>query len=88
MPAHGYVIGFADLAIRQLIKHRLGRESKVFAAVQRHPESSVNELVKVVYDDVHVRLHAVAERSLLAHLHKLEDERRVRETQEKWVATA
>ena len=86
LPAHGWVIGFADGAIRHLIKHRLGREAKVLKGLQALPNSSLGELVKNVYDDVHPRLYPVAERSLLAHLEKLETDKRAKQTKERWLA--
>ena len=42
---------------------------------------TLEELVLEVYDDVHQRLHAVAMRSLAAHLGKLAAEGRVRATE-------
>ena len=54
--------------------------------LQSMPGAKLTELVRGVYDDVHIRLHAVAERSLLAHLHKLEDEKRVRNDADTWLA--
>lgn len=71
LPAHGWVLGFAQEAIRQLIAHRLKREAKVLAALQAQGHSSLDDLVKRVYDDVDPIMHPVAKRSLLAHLEKL-----------------
>ena len=70
-PAHGYVLAPAKLAIQKLIAHRLKREAKVIAALTSHGDSDLDVLVKAVYDDVDVRLHPAAKRSLLAHLVKL-----------------
>ncbi len=86
LPAHGWVIGFAEMAMRALVKHRLGREQKVFTVLQSMPGTSVSELVKRVYDDVNVRLHGVAERSLLAHLEKLQQDRRAHSIDGQWSA--
>jgi glyoxylase-like metal-dependent hydrolase (beta-lactamase superfamily II) len=85
-PGHGNVIDEPYTAIDRLIAHRLLREEKVMAAVQAHPELSSRELVTLVYDDVDRSLHDVAERSLLAHLEKLEVDRRVRRHGNYWEA--
>jgi glyoxylase-like metal-dependent hydrolase (beta-lactamase superfamily II)/8-oxo-dGTP pyrophosphatase MutT (NUDIX family) len=71
LPAHGWVLGFAHESIRQLIAHRLKREAKVLAAVRRSGGGTMDELVKLVYDDVDPVMHPVAKRSLFAHLEKL-----------------
>lgn len=71
LPAHGWVLGFAHDAIQQLIAHRLKREAKVMAAVRSTGGGTMDELVKVVYDDVDKIMHPVAKRSLYAHLDKL-----------------
>jgi glyoxylase-like metal-dependent hydrolase (beta-lactamase superfamily II) len=70
-PGHGYLIGAPHQEVRRLIAHRLGREKKVVRALQQLGEASLEELLPVVYDDVPVRIHRVAARSLTAHLDKL-----------------
>ena len=77
-PGHGYLIGEPHREIRRLVAHRLGREKKVVAGLERLRESSLEELVPVVYDDVPPRLHGWAARSLTAHLEKLVAEGAVR----------
>jgi len=76
-PGHGYLIGDPGNAIRRLIAHRLKREAKVLDAVRELGEPTAEQLLPRVYDDVSPRLHAVASRSLAAHLEKLVEERRV-----------
>lgn len=71
LPAHGWVLGFAHEAIRQLIGHRLGRERKVLEAVRNRGPAELKTLLPVVYDDVDPMMHPIAARSLLAHLEKL-----------------
>jgi len=71
LPAHGWVIGFAHAAIKQLIAHRLKREAKVSAAVKSAGRATLEQLLPRVYDDVDPVIHPVAARSLLAHLEKL-----------------
>ena len=70
-PGHGYLIGEPRHEIRRLVQHRMKREGKVIEALRTLGEASVGELVPLAYDDVPVRLHTWAARSLTAHLHKL-----------------
>ncbi len=71
LPAHGYVLGQAADAIAHLKQHRLKREAKVIAAMQALPEGSMQDWVKLAYQDVPERLWPVAERSLLAHVQRI-----------------
>lgn len=89
LPAHGWVLGFAHQAIRQLIEHRLVRERKVLHGVRVRGPATIDELLPVVYDDVDPILYPVAARSLLAHLEKLVIDGMVgREYGDRWAATA
>lgn len=87
LPAHGYVLGDlqrtadnpsapehggARAAIAHLKAHRLAREAKVARAMQRQPEGTMDDWVKLAYDDVPERLWPVAKRSLLAHVERLQ----------------
>ena len=76
VPGHGDVIRDPARVIDWIIGHRLEREARVVAAMQAHPNATVRELVPEVYRDVEPRLFGWAERSLLAHAHKLEDDGR------------
>jgi glyoxylase-like metal-dependent hydrolase (beta-lactamase superfamily II) len=83
-PGHGELIRDPYAAIDWIIDHRLQREDKVAIAVAAHPELTSHELVARVYDDVDPALHEVAERSLLAHLEKLEVDGRVARRANRW----
>jgi recombination protein RecT len=72
LPAHGYVLGAASEAIARLKAHRLQREAKVLAAMRQRPDGSLEEWVELAYDDVPPRMWPVAQRSLLAHVQRLE----------------
>ena len=72
LPAHGYVLGSAKDAIARLKAHRLQREAKVMAAMRRRPDGSMDDWVALAYDDVPQRMWPVAQRSLLAHVQRLE----------------
>ncbi len=73
-PGHGDLIHDPDRAIDWIVNHRLQREEKVLVGLRAHPGSSSMELVPHVYQDVDERLYGWAERSLLAHLNKLQDD--------------
>jgi glyoxylase-like metal-dependent hydrolase (beta-lactamase superfamily II)/8-oxo-dGTP pyrophosphatase MutT (NUDIX family) len=79
-PGHGYLIGEPHREVSRLIAHRHGREAKVVAAVRNLGDATLEELVLRVYDDVDPRRHAIAARSLYAHLQKLVAEGRVIES--------
>ena len=70
-PAHGYVLGEARAAIARLKAHRLAREAKVLAAMQAQPDGSMEDWVRLAYDDVPERMWPVAQRSLLAHVERI-----------------
>lgn len=84
LPAHGHVIGSPQAAIRHLIRHRLGREAKVLAAVGAMPGAGLPALVTRAYDDTPHELHGIAQRSLLAHVEKLVAEGRVTASGDGW----
>ncbi len=87
LPAHGYVLGDhprdkdnpgapdhggARAAIAHLKAHRLAREAKVARAMQALPQGTMDDWVKIAYDDVSERLWPVAKRSLLAHVEHIQ----------------
>ncbi len=71
-PGHGFLVAQPHEVLRQLIAHRLRREAKVQAALRAAGSGTLASLVPQVYDDVAPSLHGLAQRSLLAHLLKLE----------------
>ncbi len=73
LPAHGYVLGDAQGAIAQLKTHRLKREAKVIVAMQAQPDGSMDDWVKLAYDDVDPRIWPLAKRSLLAHVDRVRE---------------
>ena len=75
-PGHGEVMEDSRAVVEWLVNHRLKRESKVIASLQKLGRSSLDDLVKVVYDDVDTSLHKMAKLSLSAHLIKLNQENR------------
>src|SRR3989440_2994341 len=83
-PGPGYLIGAPHKEVRRLIAHRRAREEKVVNALVKIGPASVEELLPLVYDDVPVRVHRVAARSLTAHLDKLAAEGAVRTSGERY----
>ena len=85
-PGHGTLIPNPRAAIQGLIKHRLRREAKVLSVLPRQDPADLTALVRRAYNDVPEQLHALAERSLLAHLLKLESEGRALRVADRWAA--
>jgi glyoxylase-like metal-dependent hydrolase (beta-lactamase superfamily II) len=78
-PAHGPVIPGGVAKLQQYLSHRLDREAKVLGALsKRGAPAQAADLVPAAYPDVPPGLYGLAERSLLAHLLKLEKEGRAR----------
>lgn len=84
LPGHGDRIDDPDRVIDWIIDHRLEREAKVFAAVKANAGLSTRALVPIVYADVPPKLYAWAERSLLAHLEKLEQDGAIDRGDDSW----
>ena len=80
-PGHGELIPDCRGEVEKLVRHRLLREAKIFGALSDAAQS-LDDLVVAVYDDVDPTMHEWAKLSLLAHLIKLEDERRTIKTVE------
>jgi glyoxylase-like metal-dependent hydrolase (beta-lactamase superfamily II) len=72
MPGHGAVMPDALGEIARVVAHRMKREGKVMAALERQGgRATLDSLLPEVYDDTPVALHGLARYSLLAHLDKL-----------------
>jgi glyoxylase-like metal-dependent hydrolase (beta-lactamase superfamily II)/8-oxo-dGTP pyrophosphatase MutT (NUDIX family) len=82
-PGHGSPQGAASRRIRWLIDHRREREAKVRAALGHEP-LPLADLVERAYQDTPRELWRYAERSLLAHLIKLEAEGGTVREGERW----
>ena len=86
-PGHGYLVAEPRAVLQGLVAHRLRREAKVLQALQALRDAAMDELLPRVYDDVPAALHAMARRSLLAHLIKLQqDGRAATADAERWSA--
>ena len=83
-PGHGELMPNPMEVVDRLIKHRLGREAKVFTALAALGSATLDELVVPAYDDTPKSMHEFAKYSLLAHLIKLERDARVTRHEQRW----
>ena len=83
-PGHGFLMAQPRRAFEWIIEHRLKREAKVVDTLRDLGPAPAEALLALVYDDVPQRMHAMAMRSLKAHLFKLRDEARALEQGERW----
>jgi glyoxylase-like metal-dependent hydrolase (beta-lactamase superfamily II) len=83
-PGHGVLMDQPVQAINRLLLHRQRREDKVLAALHDTDHRPISALLPAVYEDVPPHLHPAAQRSLLAHLLKLQQEGRADQTVGGW----
>ena len=72
------------MVIDWIINHRLNREEKVLQSMQKLTETSIEDLLLEVYDDVDPRLHPIALWSLEAHLIRLQERNLVLKKEANW----
>ena len=77
-PAHGPVIEDAPAKIEEYLDHRMLRERQILDALGNGTRT-IPDMVKVIYADVEVALHAAAGMSVHSHLKKLKQKGRVSE---------
>ncbi len=77
-PAHGPAIENAHEHIRALRRHRLQREAQLLELL-KEGISTIPAMVEAAYPDLPRMMHPAAERSVLAHLIKLEEEGLIRQ---------
>jgi glyoxylase-like metal-dependent hydrolase (beta-lactamase superfamily II)/8-oxo-dGTP pyrophosphatase MutT (NUDIX family) len=82
---HGPAMANPYQKIEEYITHRLQREELILAAV-REGASTPKEIVARAYMDVSPKAHALAERSVMAHLEKLEVDQLVACESAGWIA--
>jgi len=85
--AHGPAVGAPIAKIDEYIAHRLEREARIYDAVVSGA-TTLESIVETVYTDVPAKLHALAARSVFAHLEKLAADGRVELRAGAWVETA
>jgi len=84
LPAHGGAVVAVREKLTAYIDHRLWREQRVCDALRANPGARPTDLVAHAYSDVAPSLHALAERSLRAHLAKLQAEGRAQQSGDRW----
>ncbi|MGH9883402.1 MAG: MBL fold metallo-hydrolase, partial [Pyrinomonadaceae bacterium] len=82
---HGPAIANPYTKIDEYISHRLEREQNILSAV-RAGVATPPQIVATVYTDISPKAYAMAERAVVAHLEKLEEEGLVRRDAEYWQA--
>lgn len=80
-PGHGPPVPDGRKVIEKALEHRAEREAQLVAALSSRPRTA-RALVESIYTDVPADMHSLAERSLLSGLIKLEEEGRVRRTED------
>jgi glyoxylase-like metal-dependent hydrolase (beta-lactamase superfamily II) len=83
-PGHGFLMANPAQAMQAIVAHRLRREAKVVTVMRALGAADADTLLARVYDDVQPRLHAMAMRSLTAHLLKLRDDGAASESDGRW----
>jgi ribonuclease/clavin/mitogillin len=83
LPAHGEPIEHPERIIRQYIAHRYERERQIIAGLESGLRTA-DALVNRIYVVLAPPLVPMARESVLAHLHKLEDDRVAHRQGEEW----
>jgi glyoxylase-like metal-dependent hydrolase (beta-lactamase superfamily II) len=83
LPAHGSPVEEPEALIGQYLEHRQQREQQVLTALDEGHES-VDAMVDTIYRGLTSALVPMARESVLAHLVKLERERRVARVNDRW----
>ena len=84
-PAHGPAMRDGQKLVKQYLRHRRQREAKLVEVLQQQP-GTLDELLPKVYWDADPKLYKFAARSLLAGLHKLQEEKRAQLVGDRWLA--
>lgn len=80
-PGHGPLVRQPNRKIQELIDHRRERDEQVLSLIGRG-ESTLTELVRVIYPELDPRLERMARGQILSHLYKLQGEGKVAMRQE------
>ena len=83
LPAHGPVIDDPDAVLREYLEHRRQREEQILSAL-REGEATPDGLVPLIYRGLKENLFQMARQTVLAHLLKLERERRAGRRGDSW----
>jgi glyoxylase-like metal-dependent hydrolase (beta-lactamase superfamily II) len=75
-PGHGDEMDQPDQVIDWYLAHRMQRHEQIFDAISQGA-GTLPQIVELVYSEVDVSLHPLAERSVAAHVTLLKDEERI-----------
>lgn len=85
LPGHGPQMRDPRALVREMLTHRMARENAIAEKLREGPASTFT-LMDTLYSQVNPRLRRAAERNVLAHLLKMEVERKVQREGEMWRA--
>ncbi|HET7884058.1 MAG TPA: MBL fold metallo-hydrolase [Acetobacteraceae bacterium] len=85
LPGHGPPLPEPRNLVREMLTHRMMREQAIQRKLTQGPANTY-VLMDTLYSQVHPRLRRAAERNVLAHLLKLEQEGKVHRDGEQWRA--
>ena len=85
LPGHGPALPEPRNLVREMLTHRAMREQAIQRKLTQGPADTY-VLMDALYSQVHTRLRRAAERNVLAHLLKLEQEGKVQREGELWRA--
>ena len=85
LPGHGPPLPEPQRYVRDLLAHRQARELAISAAIASEPRRAA-ELVDALYPGIDAALRMAAERSIFAHLQKLQGEQRATLHEDLWAA--
>lgn len=85
LPGHGPLLRQPRDLVREMLTHRMLREQAIVTKLSEGPADPV-AIVDKLYRGLNPRLHKAAERSVLAHLMKLEEEGKAARDGETWRA--
>jgi len=86
-PGHGDYLKDSKAVVDWIINHRLSREDKIIESMKKLKNTTIEELLLDVYDDVDPRLHPIAIWSLEAHLIRLKENSVVTKSDDLWKIT-
>ncbi len=87
LPGHGPPLPEPRNLVAEMLRHREAREAAIAAALGPHPVGTA-QLAAGVYGEIHPALLRAAERTVIAHLLKLEREGRAARVGQGWRAAA
>lgn len=85
LPGHGPLLEEPRKLVAEMLEHRIARERAIAAKLKEGPATTYT-LMDTLYSAVNPRLRRAAERNVLAHLMKMEIERKVARDGEMWRA--